>query len=285
MADAVLDSPQQLPIVLTPALVGGSPIYVSGEDAIRLGALNSATGVTLRLTGRFLPANSGRVSVFSHELVPATDRSLSTRSSPLGEGWLIDWSVIASAGTPQIGQCFCVVSLVRGFTATVLDLATLAAGYVTSTQRLTAGLGARATSVDGPGAVRSITGTTPAAGAEITETVPTNAQWELLALFTTFTTSAAVANRIPSLVLDDGANIFYRFGVTATIPASQTRRLLWHPGGLGSIADANNQISHASPIGARLAPAFRIRTITTAIDVADQYSLVQYLVREWIHGA
>jgi hypothetical protein len=42
---------------------------------------------------------------------------------------------------------------------------------------------------------------------------------------------------------------------------------------------------NALPVGVRLPAAFRIRTTTISIDVGDQYSAVQYLVKEWIEGA
>jgi hypothetical protein len=87
-----------------------------------------------------------------------------------------------------------------------------------------------ASPLDGGGALRSIAGTTPGAGAEISETVPTGARWELLAFQATFVTSAAAANRVPQLTLDDGTTVYFRLGAALNQAASLTQRRSWFQG-------------------------------------------------------
>lgn len=269
---------------LEPALVGGGSVYLTGEDQLRVSVLNAAAAVRAQLSGRLLNT-SGEIVAFTHDVLVATDRSVSTLTRSIGEGWLLEASVRAIAGTPLVGQCYAILSIVRGQTGNVIDLSTLGAGYVTAVQRLAwPGAGCQS-SLDGGGALRSISGATPGAGAEISETVPTGARWELIAFSTQLVTSVAAGVRRPQLTLDDGANVFYRLSHTAGHAANVTFRHQWFAGSPEVAADLNANLTIPLPIGIRLGSGHRIKTVTVNIDVADQWSLVQYLVREWIEGA
>lgn len=134
---------------------------------------------------------------------------------------------------------------------------------------------------DGPGLIRSITGATPSAGAEISETVPAGARWELLTFLATFTASAAAATRNPTLRMDDGALIYFTAGDINSLTAGQAFKYCWSTGGAYSATAPRSTFAGAIPIGLRLAAGHRIRTLTATIDVGDQYSAIQYLVREW----
>lgn len=277
--------------VLYPALAAGAALYLTGEDRLKLTVRNAAAGVTVQLTGRLLAAPESedddppRVQAFAQTLVPATDRSSSTILLPLGEGWLLDAEVIVTAGTPLVGQCFAQLSLVRGDAGATLDLVTLAAGYITALQRLATPGGSIAGSLEGGGALRSITGTDPAAGAEISEAVPSGARWQLLAFAADLVTSATAANRVPALVIDDGANVYARISLNQNETASKTWRNAWLSGAAVQ-ADTTNLILVASlPTPLYLGAGHRIKTVTAALDAGDNWSAPQYLVREWIEGA
>src|SRR5947209_5797592 len=95
-------TPQPSPLqslLQAPGLEGGSAFYVSGEEALLLTVFNAAAGVTVRLTGRFLDLDSGRVQVLNQPLVPSTNRVASTIVVPLGVGWLLDATALVTAGT------------------------------------------------------------------------------------------------------------------------------------------------------------------------------------------
>lgn len=61
-----------------------------------------------------------------------------------------------------------------------------------------------------------IVGANPAAGAEVSETVPAGETWCLLGVRVTLVTSATVATRQPILTLDDGTNIFFENPAAST---------------------------------------------------------------------
>src|SRR5205814_5534420 len=94
--------------------VGGQALYFSGEDGVQLTVLNAATGVTVRIAGRFLPRDGSRITNFARDVVPTTDRTATTWWVPLGEGWLLDVSAFIISGTARHGQCWVRLAIVRG---------------------------------------------------------------------------------------------------------------------------------------------------------------------------
>lgn len=267
------------------AAFGGSPVYVTGEDALCATVFNAAAGVTVTITGRMLEFGQTRPSPFTQTIVPATDRSASVVRFTIGDGWLLNAQILVSAGTPSIGQTFARLSLVRGTTSNAIDLFTLAAGYVTAKMPLSyPGSGVLA-SIEGAGALRSITGSTPAAGAESSEAVPTGARWELLAWRASFGASAAVATRQPAFTIDDGTTIVYSIPNLTTFAASQSGFMSVAAGTPYAVQLSSGNTPMGLFVGARLLAGYRIRTSTFLIQAADQWTAVQYLVREWIEGA
>lgn len=258
--------------------------YFAGDDNLQVTVFNALASVAIRISGRFLHLD-GRVEPFVDRLVPTSNRAASTKVLHIGTGWLLNVQVNVSAQAPLTGQAFAIVSVVRGQTGATEDLATLAAGYVTALQRIAWPGSPILNSLEGGGALRSITGTSPAAGAEISESVPTGARWELLAFRTLFTTAAAVANRTNYLTLDDGATEYFRMQQNATFVASQAWVVGWAQGlALWANQGQPGQLAPL-PTGLRLGAGHRIKTVTAGIQAADQYSAVQYLVREWLEGA
>src|SRR5579859_4594563 len=276
--------------VPSPALAGGSPIYVTGEDGLRLTVFNSVAGVTVTLSGRFLPARQRsdeadpRVGVFNQTLVPATTRTASTIFMSLGEGWLLDWSAQVTAGAPLKGNTYAILELARGTTGTIARVSRLGEGYITSNVSIGWPGSTFQGMLDGEGAIRSITGTTPGAGAQISETVPTGARWELLAVLASLTTSAVVANRIAEWTIDDGANIFWRNGANVTQTASTTNKYIISEGFNQFNIDTSNDAARCLLNFTRITAGFRFRTLVAAMDAGDQWTAPQYLVKEWLEA-
>lgn len=73
---------------------------------------------------------------------------------------------------------------------------------------------------DTPGIYKLITGTDPAAGAQISETVPTNAYWRIISARAEFVTDATVVDRYQRWRLTDGTDIFWKTPNTVTQTAS-----------------------------------------------------------------
>ena len=165
------------------------------------------------------------------------------------------------------GQTFVQLSIVRGLSGGVEDLATLAAGYVTATQRLAYPGSKVVNTLDGGGALRSITGTTPAAGAEISESVPTGARWELIAFRTQFVTDANAATRTIRLLLDDGTNIYAHSSTNLGQTAGLTDIYAWEQGLMTPFVGQVNAALAGLPVNNRLGAGHRIRTVTAYCNV------------------
>jgi hypothetical protein len=134
---------------------------------------------------------------------------------------------------------------------------------------------------EGPGTLRSVAGAAPAAGADISDTVPTGARWQLLSFATSLTTSGTVANRAPLWTFDDGANVVYR--VSGNI--NQTASTTWNYDGMQGFGTPLIAqvlaLAVALPANNRLGSGYRIKTVTGAIQAADQWAATQYSVLEW----
>lgn len=120
------------------------------------------------------------------------------------------------------------------------------------------------------GVVTTAVGSNPAAGAEISETVPAGEQWELLAVRFTLVTDATVATRAPSLLIDDGTNTILRIAAASTQTASLTVAYNWMAdlGYEKTSASANVQGSFPR---LTLLGGYRIRTTTGAMVAGDDY--------------
>jgi hypothetical protein len=121
----------------------------------------------------------------------------------------------------------------------------------------------------------------PAAGNDFTITVPGGALWEVLGFQGVFTTSAAVASRQARLQYANGDGaLFFATAAATTIPASQANRMSWAQGlGTFGTTAASNAPLPTPPIP--LPVGFRINSFTANIDVADQWSGLILIVREW----
>ena len=161
-------------------------------------------------------------------------------------------------------------------------VALLFAGYVDDTAATAFPNGRIEDSKSGEGHIRSITGTDPAAGAEILETVPTGALWQVHSVSVNFICDATVANRQPKIRFDDGSNFVFYGGFGANSVASENAQLCWAAVGAVS-ASSNAGRLNQLPIDVRLPAGYRIRTATAAIQAGDDYGAPQLLVEEWMN--
>lgn len=132
--------------------------------------------------------------------------------------------------------------------------------------------------------VRPMPVAAPAAGAEWSVTVGPNVIWEVLAVQFQLVTSAAVANRNAMLRVTDNLNAeAFRVGPQAVQAASLTNTYSYLPGFGYASGTGRQQVGWPSPPPVLL-PGYVLGTTTSAIDVGDQYSLVELQVREWSVG-
>ncbi len=266
--------------LLTDKIPPPGALYISQEDAMEMSLWNSLPGLTARIVTRFLRPD-GVITPTVKLFTPSSDRARNTFKIDLTEGFLLSVAVTNHFGAPLRGQTFCTVELTRGPTGAAVSHEVLIQEYIFNLSYAGWPGGMIRSPLEGPGVMRSIVGTDPAAGAEISETVPTNARWRLIAFTSTLVTSAAVANRRLRLVHDDGANIYCNAFSTLLLPASTTTTVTWGDS-YPLVENTDQQITAPLPRQDMLLAGSRIRTITTNFQAGDNWAAPVYLVEEWI---
>jgi hypothetical protein len=261
-------------------LLDAGGLYVTGEDNLRLTTFGGVANLVVVMEGRLLDCD-GRIVPLAERHVPNSNYTAAQSIFGLAEGVLTNVQLRIATGTAGRGGVFGVLEIVRGVTSNAQALGTLLQGYITTNARLAWPGSPIESSLNGPGRLRSITGTDPAAGAEISETVPTGVRWKLVSFTAILATSAVVANRAPSLILDDGATTVFQLGANGTVAASSAAGYTW-AAGLGIFGSTGNGNAGALPDPAWLSAGYRIRTQTGLFDVGDNWGAPRYLVEEWI---
>lgn len=259
-----------------------SDLYMTADDALFITSYNSASGIVVAVRYTMMLLN-GRVQTGQIDThVPNTDRTGKTTTQHLGEGFLLDASVILVSGTAKRGQCYVQVGIARGIGASQFVHRIVMQGYVGTAVHLSWPGNRLEQPTEGPGYIRFITGTNPAAGAEASETVPTGARWRLLMFHIEFTTSAAVANRRPYLYFYTG--VFNAMGSPwrSDIPASSAKGVNWAIGAAMSAATTGDEDPAFMPSETTLPGGMVISTSTTNLQAADDYSAPGLVVEEWI---
>lgn len=132
----------------------------------------------------------------------------------------------------------------------------------------------------GPGRVRSITGTDPAAGAAMIETVPAGVIWRFISMNVTLVTDSNVASRSVHFIFDDGTNPYLR--VTNDQGQAENLTQIYSVANSIHMGFANPNIqSFPSPTDLFLPAGHRIREGTNNFQAGDDFGAPQLLVEEW----
>lgn len=118
----------------------------------------------------------------------------------------------------------------------------------------------------------------PAAGAEFSFTVPTGLAYRFETMFVQFNTSATVANRFVKIDITDGTNIVWEGGGQAAVVASSGYRIGFQRLG-GQAAASGAGVPNIAALPDIWLPAgYVLKSLTSAIDPADQYLAVRGIV-------
>jgi hypothetical protein len=218
-------------------------------------------------------------SYYQHQ--PNADRSRATTYHDLAEGHLLTAMVLATGLLYKRGQCFVNVGLQRGEGAVGIYHHQLIAGYVTSCSALVWPWAQIQSSVEGPGLIRRDAWTDPAAGAEISVTVPAGARWRLHSIRFVFVTDATALNREVDLVIDDGATTLLIIEPPALQGAGGTRGYNYGAD-FPSLNALTQEFLIPLPVGLILIAGYRLRTVTVNLQAGDNYGAPQVMFEEWI---
>lgn len=254
---------------------------------LRVDAWTSQTGITANMAYRLeVPGSPPKIETVNVPIAN-TNRTVNTLFQPLGTGILTGVS-INSSGTPTRGQ-FYVTVLLKDSKQADNKFQKLIAGYLESGPNLGWPWSSPEPFLSGMGWMRSINAS-PAAGADISQTVPTNAQWRMGGLYAKLVASSAVATRTPKFQITDGTNILWENtpggGTALNVTASQTRTFLLMAGNLTpeTAYDSANEVRIGIPISViqAMATGWVLKSVTGAIDVGDQWTAT-LPVEEWLN--
>lgn len=254
--------------------------YLGADDLLAVQTLCSHATTTVEIHGRILRP-SGDVLPLRYVHTPNRDRSVKVEFFTIGEGFLLSWVVFPTSLDVRRGQLFATLAVTRGGTVSTTLMQVLAQDYLSSSEAMGWPGSPVHSSIEGVGNLRAITPTTPAAGAEISETVPTNARWRVIGFTFNLITSAVAGNRVVRLNIDDGTNVQVIVGNSAAQTAGLAARYNIASFGnwLGLVA---NHYSLPLPPNLWIPQGWRLRTATSGIDAGDTMIQPQLYVEEWL---
>lgn len=257
-----------------------SALYISEGEQLFIRSWNAISSAAFTVDVRML-LPTGEIKPFSYTITPTSDRIVQQTVVDLAEGWLLSVSAYAGAVVVRSGGLFLNVLLVRGGLATFHTGTVLIADYLTHHRVISWPVGRQRQFAEAPGRIRLVVGTNPGAGAQISETVPTNARWRLHGLVATLVTSATAATRQVQLYVYDGINTVWERFATATQTASLSRNYVFSADGAGSAAN-DIDINEPLPINLVLEDGWIIETFIRNGQAGDDWGAPQMLVEEWI---
>lgn len=120
----------------------------------------------------------------------------------------------------------------------------------------------------------------PAPGAETSILVPGGVVWKVQSLFVRLATSAVVANRFVNILIGDSTSTFFRLGGIAAQTASTTLIYDWTVDWGDHLSGTSNTVFNQPFPNFPILGGWTISTLTSSIDVADQYSQIALYVLE-----
>jgi len=253
----------------------------TGEESLRVTVTNSLGGVIVAVAYRFI-TREGNIIANTQTMIPASDRTSTSTEFALGNGYLLNLTVYAATGSPRRGQTFVRVQIIRGRDTSATVLGSIVQGYVTGNQDRAWPGSPLEGALEGDGYWRLVVGTTPAPGAEVFETVPTGARWELCGLETQLTSNAAAVTRIPNFVVASNAGFHVRVPPAGTSPANELRYYHWYAG-LARVLSADADIIVSDlPAALILLAGHTLGTATSNLQAGDSFSAPRFIVREWL---
>lgn len=256
--------------------------YIGVDDSLWVQTVGLFGGNTIQINVRILRADGVIVPIsLQHKI--GGGRVADNQVFPLLEGWLLSVSFSCTTGVIPRNAVYANVALVRPPNTNLAQYRTLFAGYITSqfTQGWPESIPQRET--DGPG-YPDIAGNfavgAPAAGADFVYTVPGSIRVRITSLSALLTTAVAAANRLPSIIIDDGANVVAMIPSGNTQAASLAEQYTWADS-CPQAALFDNKVIAPLPSNLILKAGWRVRSNTTAIQAADQWSAVFILGQQW----
>jgi hypothetical protein len=260
-----------------------SPLYVTVDDVLRVSAATSQANEVVTVSWRLLRAADGVIVYGQGTVQPASNRSVAVQDFPLAEGFLLSVSckaaVAATVGATFVRLFLNPKALGAGQPGFMLmsDYATTQISSGFPNGRITA-------PTEGPGGLTEVPVTSPAAGADWTLAIPTNALWRVMSIFSILVASGAAGNRVPMIRFNfAGGARFFRTGTTVPIIANANLAVVAGPGN-AFVGDATNTLELSFPAGLKVRAGDAIASETAGLLAGDQYSAIAVRVEDYLEN-
>lgn len=255
--------------------------YTDGSDNLRIVSVCSQANVTIVLSGRWQRPD-GTIGRFVYSHRPNTDRSVRTEDFPLGEGFVLNVTAVASGATVPIGACFVIVQIIGGLGGAITVLGTLVQGYITTTQhRAWPGSPVEGSTDGTPPAFVGQVGN-PAVNTDWFTSVPTGARWELLSVHAKLVAGVTGLPRSVSFNVGNGGRFVIVTAPNADQGDTVTYRYTWAQGLAIAGPGSNINVQGPLPIGLQLPAGANFGTFSAGLGGGDQWSEITYVYREWL---
>lgn len=270
---------QQYPVTWAfKSLSPSARVYIRPQDLLAVSINNTAPAIDL-IIGLQILRSDGQVAQVRFDLSPPTDGSTFNTTFELTEGFLLSAAMFTNE-LCFLGQCFVTAGIQsdapapRAVRPLQLIQSYIGEGTIASWPQ-----GQLRLATDGRGHKRVVTGSAPAAGAEILDACPLHTHWDVHAIFLQLSTSAVAGNRQVLVLLDDGVTVYYE-PVSLSLQAASltfTYELAAH----GQLTVVNNGVV-LMPLfpGCEMRSGWRLRTQTVGIQAGDQWAAPVYQVEE-----
>ena len=258
-----------------------SPLYVDVDDTLNVGMESVFAGEVVTINYRLLRAADGVIVRGQFTVKAVTAYNLFTFQQQLAEGFLLSVSAKASSALTR-GQTFVRVFVGAGTFGAGQPGYMLMADYVTTAMAPAFPNGRQLTPVEGPGYPHTLTVTNPAAGADWGMTTVPLGRYLVRSVIATLTTSAAVANRVPTLeVLSESLAVIARYPATVVQAAGSANLYVWSPAPTTPTTIASIAVSPL-PGELILRNPQQLQAVTLNLQAGDQWSNILILVEEWL---
>lgn len=286
-----------------------SPVYIQRDDQLALSSATQVTGgdvvtVNVRILQAPFPRGgqpyqpqpefeqpnpdaSNFVDTLQFIIRPNSPSAAATQLNPLTEGYLLGMSITCNGAT-QRGQTFVRAFISRASSGFFAQAASqpLVSDYATINTPIGWPGGTIRHPVEGPGAIFISQPSAPAAGADWSFTIPVGVRARLVAWRGQLVTSAAAGNRIVRVQALQNSNQFWQGAPSAVIPASQTVQVCCCPDQAGFTTDPQTVYIPFPPDQVMVGGGTTvIRTNTTGLDAADQWTQINLQLETWIDTA
>jgi hypothetical protein len=260
-----------------------SIVYIQRDDVIICQAATSQTAEVVTFNVRILQPD-GRVEESQFTLRPSNSRTSVSLTLPVSEGYLISLAASASVATTR-GMTFARAYINRSIFGPIAPAQTIFADYITTLVSSGYPNGRVLAPTEGPGNVFLFSSSIPAVANDWTVNMPANTRWKIRSINAELDTSAAVANRLVGVAIQQGGSTVYLANAAGAQAASLFINYSFVPL-LPYTENVTNQALIPIPpdllMSTSSGQASLIRSNTANLQTGDQWHAAALLIEEWL---